>query len=155
MLKSLLFACAVVLFALTASSASGPTPQEAAPQQATPQQATPQQPTPQQAAPAPAPGRTNPVKPTPESQARAKVIYAMDCAMCHGDNGNGKTDVAQAMQLTLGDWTDAKTLAGKPDGELFNQIRNGKGKMPGEDVGRAKDHEVWNLVLYIRGMAKK
>ncbi|MGA3081747.1 MAG: cytochrome c [Terracidiphilus sp.] len=135
MLKPLLFACAVVLFALTASSASGPAPQEAAP--------------------APASGKTNPVKPTPESLERAKRIYGMDCAMCHGDNGDGKTDVAQGMQLTLGDWTDAKTLAGKPDGDLFNLIRNGKGKMPGEDVGRAKDHEVWNIILYIRGMAKK
>jgi mono/diheme cytochrome c family protein len=155
MLKSLLFVCAVVLFALTASSASGPKSQEAAPQQPAPQQATPPQPTPQEAVPTAASGKTNPVKPTPESQARAKVIYAMDCAICHGDNGNGKTDVAQGMQLSLADWTDAKALAGKQDGDLFNLIRNGKGKMPGEDVGRANDREVWNLILYIRGMAKK
>ena len=76
------------------------------------------------------------------------------CALCHGDNGDGKTDVAKEMGLTLGDWTDPKTLAGKPDQELFNIIRNGKGKMPAEAEGRAKDHEVWNLILYIRGFAK-
>jgi mono/diheme cytochrome c family protein len=134
MLKPLLFVSAVVLFGITASSASGPAPQEAAP--------------------APAASQKNPVKPTPQSQARAKELYGQDCALCHGDNGDGKTDVAKGMGLAPADWTDPKTLAGKQDQDLFNAIRNGKGKMPAEPEGRAKDHEVWNLILYIRGMAK-
>jgi mono/diheme cytochrome c family protein len=103
---------------------------------------------------APAPSSRNPVKPTAASQERAKKIYAIDCAMCHGDNGNGKTDLASSMQLTLLDYTDPKTLAGKSDQELFDVIRNGKDKMPPEDPGRAKDDEIWNLVIYIRGLSK-
>jgi mono/diheme cytochrome c family protein len=114
------------------------------------------------AAPAPADAQAqpanfpkNPVKATPESQAKAKSLYAIDCAMCHGDNGNGKTDLAQSMSLTLVDWTDPATLANHPDGELFNIIRNGKGdKMPPEGEGRAKDDLVWNLVIYIRNFSK-
>jgi mono/diheme cytochrome c family protein len=131
MLKPFLFASAVVLFGITASSALAPTPQDAAS------------------------GQKNPVKATEKSQARAKEIYAVDCALCHGDNGNGKTDLADAMQVKLGDWTDPKTLANRPDAELFSIIRNGKGKMPSEIEGRAKDTEVWNLILYIRAMAKQ
>jgi mono/diheme cytochrome c family protein len=73
--------------------------------------------------------------------------------LCHGDNGNGKTDLATSMELTLSDWTDPNTLANKQDWELFNIIRVGKGKMPPEDVGRASDTEVWNLVIYIRKFA--
>jgi len=97
----------------------------------------------------------NPVtKPTAESQAKAKQIYAIDCAMCHGDSGNGKTDLAASMNLTMADFTDPKTLADQMDGGLFNLIRNGKDKMPGEDKGRASDTEVWNLVIYIRNMSK-
>ncbi len=97
----------------------------------------------------------NPVKPTPESQAKAKSIYAIDCSMCHGDNGNGKTDLATSMSLTLADWTDPKSLENHEDGELFNVIRNGKGeKMPPEATGRATDSEVWNLVVYIRSFSK-
>ena len=61
--------------------------------------------------------------------------------MCHGDNGNGKTDLAASMELTLDDWTDPKTLANTQDWELFNVIRNGKGKMPPETDGRATDAE--------------
>jgi mono/diheme cytochrome c family protein len=78
----------------------------------------------------------------------------MDCAACHGENGDGKTDLAAAMQVTLGDWSNPKTLAAKPDQELFKAIRDGKGKMPPEAEGRAKDDEVWNLILYIRSMAR-
>ena len=104
--------------------------------------------------PEPATAVKNPVKPTAESQAKAKGIYAIDCAMCHGDNGSGKTDLAKSMNLTLDDWTDPKTLAGKEDWELFNIIRNGKGTMPPEGVGRASDNEVWNLVIYIRSFSK-
>lgn len=95
----------------------------------------------------------NPVKPTNESQAKAKQLYSIDCALCHGDNGNGKTDVATSMGLTLSDFTDPKTLNGRLDGELFNIIRNGKDKMPGEDKARANDAEVWNLIIYVRKMA--
>ena len=104
--------------------------------------------------PAPASYPKNPFKPTAESLAKAKSLYAIDCAMCHGDNGNGKSDLATSMQLTLADWTDPNSLAGHQDGELFMIIRNGKDKMPPEETGRASDEAVWNLVFYIRGFSK-
>lgn len=134
MLKPLLFVSAVVLFGITAASAPGPEPQKAARASASDQK--------------------NPVKPIEKSLTRVKEIYGVDCAICHGETGDGKTDLAKDMGLTLGDWTDPKTLAGKPDQELFDAIRNGKGKMPPEAVGRAKDDEVRSLILYIRGLAK-
>lgn len=96
----------------------------------------------------------NPIRPTAESQAKAKNLYQFDCSMCHGDNGNGKSDLATSMSLTLVDWTDPKSLADAPDGALFNLIRNGKDKMPPEDPARAKDDDIWNLVIYIRGFSK-
>jgi mono/diheme cytochrome c family protein len=133
MIKPLLFASSVVLFAIAASSAAGPAAQESAQ--------------------APAPAMKNPVKPTAQTRARAKEIYAVDCELCHGENGSGKTDVSKAMDLSVGDWTNPKTLAARTDGELFSIIRNGKGKMPAEVAGRAKDYEVWSLLHYIRSMA--
>jgi mono/diheme cytochrome c family protein len=101
-----------------------------------------------------APASTNPVKPTAASLERAKKLYQVDCAMCHGDNGNGKTDLGKDMQLSLPDWTNPATLANKLDQSLFNAIRNGKGSMPSEVEGRANDTDVWNLIHYIRGMSK-
>jgi cytochrome c5 len=111
---------------------------------------------PQEAAPPPAASSTvkNPVKPTSESQAKAKKTYGFDCEMCHAANGNGKTDLATSMSMTLSDLSDPKTLAGKSDGDLFDIIRKGAGKMPPEEAARAKDDDVWNLVIYIRSLAK-
>jgi mono/diheme cytochrome c family protein len=101
-----------------------------------------------------APASTNPVKTTAASQEKAKKLYAQDCAICHGDNGNGKTDLATSMSLTLPDWTDPKSLADKSDQQLFDVIRKGKDKMPAEDAGRAKNDEIWGLVTLIRGFSK-
>ncbi|MGD0682764.1 MAG: cytochrome c [Terracidiphilus sp.] len=134
MLKPLLFVSTVVLFGVTALSTPGSISQNTTP--------------------APAAGQKNPVKPTEKSQARARDLYRQDCAICHGDNGNGKTDVASSMGVTLEDWSNPATLADKQDQNLFNVIRNGKGQMPAEPDGRAKDDEVWNLIIYIRNLYK-
>ncbi len=153
----------LLVFAGTAlAAAPGHGPAQAVSAQApAPAQSQPSSPAPapamaptQAITPAPAAYPKNPVKPTPESQARAKNLYAIDCAMCHGDNGNGKSDLATSMELTLSDWTDPKVLAGREDGELFMIIRNGKDKMPPESDGRASNEAVWNLVVYIRGFSK-
>jgi cytochrome c len=100
---------------------------------------------------APTPSGKNPVKPTTESQARAKTLYRRDCAFCHGDSGDGKN----TMDVTLADWTNPSILAGKADSDLFATIRNGVGdKMPPEEAGRASDSDVWNLIIYIRSLSK-
>ncbi len=96
----------------------------------------------------------NPVKPTAESQAHAKKVYGYDCAMCHGENGNGKGDVVADMKLTLKDYTDPAALKDMTDGEIFYIIKNGKGQMTGEGE-RAKPEDIWNMVIYVRSFAKK
>jgi mono/diheme cytochrome c family protein len=103
----------------------------------------------------PAAGQTNAAPLGEKAQARAKQLYLQECALCHGESGNGKTDVAVAMKLILGDWTDPKTLASKSDKELFDLIRNGKGPMAPEPVGRAKDDQVRELIQYIRSLASQ
>src|SRR5258707_8903009 len=80
--------------------------------------------------PAEAAHMVNPVKSTPESQARAKKMYGYDCALCHGANGNGKGDVVADLKLTLKDYTDPAALKDLSDGEIFYIIKNGKGQMP-------------------------
>jgi len=140
MFKPFLLLSAVVLFEIAA-----------APSRALPPQATHRKPA------VKAPESSGPTATQAANQARekAKKLYSIDCALCHGDSGDGKTDVAKDMQLTLADWTDPKSLAGKQDQELFDIIRKGKDKMPPEAQGRATDEEVKNLVLYIRSLARQ
>ena len=98
--------------------------------------------------------RKNPVKPTPENLAEAKKLFGYDCAMCHGAAGDGKGDLAASMGLKMNDWHDTSTLAAMSDGEIFDLIVKGKGKMIGEG-DRVSEETAWKLVNYVRSFAKK
>ena len=108
-------------------------------------------PPPESKVPAEEAQKANPVKPTPESLNKGKKIYAIDCAMCHGEDGDGKNDM-DIKNAT--DFTNADVQKKSTDGEWFYIIRKGKGEMPPEGP-RAKDDDVWNLVNYIRSFGKK
>lgn len=94
----------------------------------------------------------NPVKPTPESLESGKKIYSYDCASCHGQTGDGKTEVAKDMKLP--DLTDPSTLKDRTDGEIFYVLKNGRGDMPAEG-SRVKTDQLWDLVNYTRSLGKK
>jgi mono/diheme cytochrome c family protein len=98
--------------------------------------------------------QTNPVKPTPESLASGKKWYAIDCALCHGDTGDGKTSNTSNVKMKVSDLTDPATLKNRTDGEIFYIIKNGLGQMPPEG-DRVKTEELWDLVNYVRSLAKK
>lgn len=98
--------------------------------------------------------QANPVKATPESIAAGKKWYGYDCAMCHGKDGTGKGDVGSEMKLKVSDLSDPASLKDRTDGELFYIIKNGEGEMPPEG-DRLKSNELWNLVNYVRSLAKK
>jgi len=97
--------------------------------------------------------RANPIKPSTESLAKGKKMYVIDCAMCHGDKGDGKGDMG-ADYKNMPDFSNPDTLKNRTGGELFYITRNGKGEMPAED-NRAKDDDIWNMVNYVRAFAKK
>jgi mono/diheme cytochrome c family protein len=96
----------------------------------------------------------NPVKENATSMAENKRIYALDCIMCHGFEGDGKGDLAQEMKLTLHDWRDPASLRDFADGELFQIISKGKGKMPGDEA-RMKPDQIWHMINFIRSFTKR
>lgn len=97
--------------------------------------------------------KKNPIKPTTETLAAAKKFFGYDCAMCHGAGGDGKGDLAASMGLKMKDWRDASTLSVLSDGEMFDVIEKGKGKMTGEG-DRVPSEMVWKLVNYVRTFPK-
>jgi len=98
--------------------------------------------------------RKNPVKPTEESIGAGKRFFKTQCAMCHGEAGDGKGDLAVDMRLNLRDWSDPASLKGVTDGMLFYVLTKGNEKMPGQE-GRMKAEQQWNVVNFIRSLAKK
>lgn len=141
MLKAFLVISVFLFLAFSASAQQGKKP-EAPPTQ---------QPSTEYKIPAEAVQKVNPIKPTPESIARGKKLYGYDCAMCHGENGDGKGDLAKDMNPAVPDFRDSAVLKARTDGELFYILKNGKGEMPPEN--RGSDNALWDLVNYIRSFA--
>jgi len=104
--------------------------------------------TPEQAA------RKNPVRFTQVSVDRGKKFFATQCALCHGEKGDGKGDLATEMKLSLPDFTKSDSLAGRTDGELFAIVEAGKDPMPSQK-GRMPEQQLWNLVNYLRALGGK
>ena len=97
----------------------------------------------------------NPAAATPESVAAGKQIFTRNCATCHGINaegGPGNDLIPPAPDLTDDKWDHGST-----DGEVFDVIKNGVAPdfnmIPWKD--KLKDPDVWNVVNYLRSIAKK
>ena len=99
--------------------------------------------------------KKNPVKSTPEGLANAKKLFGYHCAMCHGEHGDGKGDLAESMKLQLNDWRNPETISKYTDGALFYIVTNGRGKMVGGEGDRTKEELRWNLVNLVRSFGKK
>ena len=97
----------------------------------------------------------NPIAVTPESIAAGKQTYLRTCAPCHGTSGEGGpgNDLIPAAP----DLTDAMWDHGSTDAAIFTNIKEGIGPdfnmTPFKD--RLKDDDIWNVVNYLRTIAKK
>jgi mono/diheme cytochrome c family protein len=94
------------------------------------------------------------VPPTAEAIAVAKQDYVEHCRSCHGEKGDGKGEKAPELSVAPGDFTDARAMSSRTDGQLFWQITRGRLPMPAfED--KLTDQQRWQLVDYIRTFAAK
>ena len=96
----------------------------------------------------------NPVKFTEVSVERGKKMYVTQCALCHGDKGDGKGELGADMKLTIPDFTKPESLKDRTDGELFAIIGAGKDPMPAQGSRLTETHR-WNLVNYVRSLSGK
>lgn len=98
--------------------------------------------------------RKNPIPFVDYSVERGKKIFNTQCALCHGDKGDGKGELAADMKITPPDFTKPDTLKNRTDGELFAIIGKGQDPMPPQG-GRLSDEHRWYLVNYLRSLSGK
>ncbi|MGH9689722.1 MAG: c-type cytochrome [Candidatus Acidiferrales bacterium] len=97
----------------------------------------------------------NPMAGNPGAIADGQKLYVTsDCAICHGKDGDGKGVLAKDISMNTHDWRDATSLVSFTDGDLFNILANGKGRMPGYGKKESPD-QMWKLIDYIRSLGKK
>lgn len=84
------------------------------------------------------------------SLANGRKYYQINCAVCHGMAGDGKSHMAMyGFGISL--LTDI--AHGRSDGYLYGMIRNGRGLMP--TYNRIEDADRWDVVNYIRALQGK
>jgi mono/diheme cytochrome c family protein len=98
---------------------------------------------------------SKPVPVSPESIAAGKRVYTRYCAVCHGTNGEGGS--GSDISAPAPDLTDKEWKHGSTDGEVFDVIKNGvPPALNMEPWGdRIEDPDIWNVVNYVRTLAKK
>ena len=92
----------------------------------------------------------NPFSPSPASMTKARAHFADHCAICHANNGSGKTEIGQNLYPKTPDMRLPPTQ-NLTDGELYYTIHNGirLTGMPAWGM-EEKDDDSWKLVLFIR-----
>ncbi len=100
----------------------------------------------------PASGRDakNPFASTAEVLSEARAHFADHCAICHGNDGSGKTQIGQNLYPGAPDMRLPETQ-NLTDGEIYYVIHNGirLTGMPAWGT-EEKDDDSWKLVVFIR-----
>ncbi len=86
-----------------------------------------------------------------QNSRNASVLFAKDCATCHGKDGQAKTFKAKFNHAR--DLTDPAWQAGVYDERLFTSIHDGRGQMPAWEKKFSKE-EINSLVAYVRHLKK-
>ncbi|HMU56248.1 MAG TPA: c-type cytochrome [Nitrospira sp.] len=98
----------------------------------------------------------NPVPLTPAVLKDARAHFADHCAICHANDGSGRTPIGKNVYPKAPDLREADTQS-MSDGELFWTIHNGIRftAMPAWGEGEAEeDLDSWKLVHFIRHLPK-
>ena len=98
----------------------------------------------------------NPLPLTPQILAQGRAHFADHCAICHGNDGKGKTTMGPRFYPHVPDMTRAETQS-QSDGALFATIENGirLTAMPAFGEGNAESaYGTWTLVHFIRHLPK-
>jgi plastocyanin/mono/diheme cytochrome c family protein len=100
--------------------------------------------------PADARQQTNPFAAKSDSWREAAGHFQDHCAVCHGADGHGRTDIGQYMYPQVPDLTEP-AVQQMTDGDLFYIIQNGVRwtGMPAFRSSHSPD-EIWQLVSFVR-----
>jgi mono/diheme cytochrome c family protein len=96
-------------------------------------------------------GIPNPVSPDARSLNNGRLLFQINCAVCHGPMGRGDGTVTRYGMAGIGLISDV--TKNRTDGYIFGKIRNGGPIMPSYD--RIEESERWDIVNYLRELQGK
>jgi mono/diheme cytochrome c family protein len=103
--------------------------------------------------------QTNPLTASAGTIQAGKTLYLktaqpVACAMCHGEQGDGKGIMGAALVPLPRNFTCESMMKDIPDGQLFWIIKNGSPGTAMMSFAGLPDEQVWQLIQYIRSLTK-
>lgn len=83
-----------------------------------------------------------------------RTAQPVACVMCHGEQGDGKGLMGAALVPPPRNFTCGSMMRDIPDGQLFWIIKNGSPGTGMMSFASLPDEQVWQLIHYIRSLAK-
>lgn len=103
--------------------------------------------------------KTNPLPPSTGTIQAGKILFLKStqpvaCAMCHGEQGDGKGFMGAALVPPPRNFTCRAMMKDIPDGQLFWIVKNGSPGTGMMSFAALPEEQVWQLIHYIRSLAK-
>ncbi len=90
-------------------------------------------------------------KPSPGN---GSLLWAENCALCHGATGKGDGPTAAAMEFPPTDFTDSEAAKDREPAQMFIDIKEGRMEKLMPPWGqRLSDDQIWNVLYYARSLS--
>ena len=80
---------------------------------------------------------------------RGKKLFLKNCAVCHGNTGQGDGPASKALNPKPSDLV--KGAGHHSDGDIAWKIANGRGPMPGWEK-TLSENDIWDLVNFVQSL---
>jgi mono/diheme cytochrome c family protein len=88
----------------------------------------------------------------PAEVSAGKALFADKCAVCHGEDASGKTEMAKSLHVAIPDYRSAEVQNLTDDG-IKNVVTQGKGSMP--PVSGLSAPDIANLIAFVRSFSSE
>lgn len=93
-------------------------------------------------------------KDTPELREKGKATYTTNCAICHGEKGDGNGAAGAMLNPKPRNFAKDKLKQGSKPDQIFKTITEGVPNTPMVGYGHLSEQDRWGLTYYVLSFRK-